>query len=66
MSKPRLLLEIDDETMSYVYSGSRTYLGPWPRMFLCWCMEPRQSAGRSRVLLHAYSGRRSQGVTTPG
>jgi len=33
MSKLRLLLETDDETMGYIYSGSRTYPGPQPRMF---------------------------------
>jgi len=36
MSKSRLLLETDDEIMGYVYSGSRTYPRPWPRMFQCW------------------------------
>jgi len=33
MSKPRLLLKIDDETMRYVYSGSHAYPGPQPKMF---------------------------------
>jgi len=28
MSKLRLLLKTDDETMGYIYSGSRTYPGP--------------------------------------
>jgi len=36
MSKPSLLLETDDETMGFVHSGSRTYSGLWPRMFLSW------------------------------
>jgi len=25
---------------NYVYNGSRTYLGPRPRMFRCCCMKP--------------------------
>ena len=37
MSKSRLLLETDDETMSYVYGGSCTCLGPRPKVFHCWC-----------------------------
>jgi len=24
----------------YVYSGSRAYPGPWPKMFRCWSTEP--------------------------
>jgi len=36
MSKPSLLLEIDSKTMGYVYSGSRIYPGPRPRIFRSW------------------------------
>jgi len=50
MSKLRLLLKIDDETKSYVYSVSRVYPGPWPKIFRCWYGTYREAIQRQRVL----------------
>ena len=55
MSKPSLLLETDDKTMGYVYSGSHTYPGPRLRMFRSWSRTCRQENKRW-VLYYANSG----------
>ena len=60
MTKPRLLLETDDETMGYVYSGSRTYPEPRPRVSRCWCTEPatRPTGSGSYIMLIQECNRR--------
>jgi len=50
MSKPKLLLETDDKTIGYVYSGSRAYTRPRPIMFHCWYGTYREANYGQRVL----------------